>query len=86
LLFTTSLWQIGGCAVLTSYLVKCPHPGCRWFGSLLPRDHREAWRGSRPSLNEAVFQCPRCGGEWHARIVGDDVFPLPLEEAVPSRA
>ena len=27
-----------------------------------------------------AIPCPRCGGEWHARVKGDDVVPLPLEE------
>jgi hypothetical protein len=66
--------------MLTSYLVKCPHRGCGWFGSLLPRGDAEAWRGSIPSASVVAFECPRCGGEWHARVKGDDVVPLPLEE------
>jgi hypothetical protein len=66
--------------MLTSYLVHCPHIGCGWFGSLLPSGDGEAWRASTPSLSEVVFQCPQCHGEWHARIVGDDVETLPLEE------
>jgi hypothetical protein len=28
-----------------------------------------------------VFQCPQCLGEWRARLVGDDVEPLPQVEA-----
>jgi hypothetical protein len=66
--------------MLTSYLVRCPHVGCDWFGSLLPRNDPEAWRGSSPRLSEVVFQCPHCEGEWRARVVGDDVENLPLEE------
>jgi len=66
--------------MLTSYLVTCPHPGCHWFGSLLPHDHLEAWRSAIPTTREVAFQCPRCDREWHARVVGDDVVPLPLAE------
>lgn len=72
----------GGNAMLTSYLVSCPYPGCTWFGSLLPHDNLEAWRGAAPTKEEIVFECPRCHGEWHARVVGDDVVPLPLHEMV----
>jgi hypothetical protein len=64
--------------MLTDYMVHCPH--CRWSGSLLPSRNREAWRSAVPSTHEVVFECPRCRGEWHARLVGDDVRPLPLEE------
>jgi hypothetical protein len=72
--------------MLTSYLVSCPHFGCNWFGSLLPQDTAEAWRGASPTRKEVVFQCPLCQGEWHARVVGDDVIPLPLDVAVTSQA
>jgi hypothetical protein len=69
--------------MLTSYMVKCPHLGCNWFGSLLP-SNSESWRGSTPSASIVSFQCPQCQGEWHARRVGEDVVNLPLEEmAVP---
>ena len=27
----------------------------------------------------ALLACPRCHGEWHAQVVGDDVKSLPLE-------
>jgi len=67
--------------MMTSYMVHCPHPGCRWFGSLLPRNGLDAWTGPKPTRVIVVFQCPECGGEWRARIVGDDVVPLPLGEA-----
>jgi hypothetical protein len=66
--------------MLTSYLVKCPNADCRWFGSLLPRQDLEAWRTASPHRSEASFQCPKCHGEWRARVVGDDVFPLPQPE------
>jgi hypothetical protein len=35
-------------------------------------------------MKEVVFQCPECQGEWHARVVGDDVVPLPLVEMASS--
>jgi hypothetical protein len=65
--------------MLTSYLVRCPHVGCRWFGSLLPSGNAEAWRGFAPSMRIVQFQCPQCQGQWQARVKGDDVEPLPLE-------
>ena len=68
--------------MLTSYLVKCPHTGCDWFGSLLPRDNTDSWCGAVPTVPVAVFECPQCHGEWRARVRGDDVVPLPLEEPV----
>jgi hypothetical protein len=67
--------------MLTSYLVKCPHPGCDWFGSLLPRTDLEAWRGYSPTKSVVEFQCPRCQRDWRARVVGDDVQPLALQPA-----
>lgn len=66
--------------MLTSYLVRCPHSGCHWSGSLLPSGDGEAWRGPMPSTPVVAFQCPQCQREWHARVVGDDVYLLPLEE------
>jgi hypothetical protein len=70
--------------MLTSYLVRCPHPDCNWFGSLLPEGRPEAWRNSTPNVRVVTFLCPRCQREWQGRVVGDDVQPLPLEEmAVP---
>jgi hypothetical protein len=47
---------------------------------LLPRTDAEAWHGATPPPAEVVFECPSCRGEWHARIVHDDVVPLPLGE------
>jgi hypothetical protein len=70
--------------MLTSYLVTCPHSSCRWFGSLLPRTGSDAWHGADPIRGVVVFQCPKCQGEWRARVVGDDVVPLPLEQVVMS--
>jgi hypothetical protein len=68
--------------MLTSYMVKCPHAGCGWFGSLLPRSNADSWCGAIPTVDEAVFQCPRCRNEWRAKVRGDDVEPLPIEEPV----
>lgn len=68
--------------MLTSYVVTCPHLGCNWSGSLLPRGDAESWRGSLPTTKTVVFQCPQCEGEWQAQVVGDDVVSLPLEELV----
>jgi hypothetical protein len=66
--------------MLTSYLVRCPHSGCDWFGSLLPSRDTDSWRGSIPATPIATFECPRCGREWRARVQGDDVVSLSLEE------
>jgi hypothetical protein len=66
--------------MLTSYLVKCPHFGCEWSGSLLPCRDTDSWRGSVPTTSIAVFECPKCRKGWRARVVGDDVIPLPLDE------
>lgn len=73
--------------MLTSYLVTCPYPDCHWFGSLLPVNNPEAWRGAGPPrASDVVFQCPQCQHEWHARVSGDDVVPLPLTEAAATAA
>jgi hypothetical protein len=66
--------------MLTSYLVKCPHSQCQWFGSLIPLPPTEAWRKVASVKSEVVFHCPQCDSEWHAQIVGDDVKPLPVQE------
>ena len=66
--------------MLTSYLVKCPQTGCDWFGSLLPRGDAAAWPGYAPTRSIVVFECPRCGVEWSARVVGEDVVPVAVEE------
>jgi hypothetical protein len=65
--------------MLTDYMVNCPH--CHWAGSLLPAGSRDAWKPAVPSAHTITFHCPRCAGEWQARIVGDDAVPLPLREA-----
>jgi hypothetical protein len=68
--------------MLTSYLVKCPHRGCDWFGSLLPNQDMDSWSGAIPTTPIAVFECPKCQRQWRARVRGDDVEPLPLDELV----
>ena len=65
--------------MLTSYLVHCPHFGCNWFGSLLPSRDTDSWRSLTPTTNTATFECPNCQQSWRARVVGDDVVPLPLD-------
>jgi hypothetical protein len=65
--------------MLTSYLVKCPHWGCKWAGSLLPSWDTDSWRGAVPTTSTAVFECPSCQRFWKAKVVGDDVVPLPLD-------
>ncbi len=71
--------------MLTSYMVKCPRRACGWFGSLLPRSASDSWCGAMPTVNEAVFQCPRCRHEWHARVHGDDI-ESPMEDPVENLA
>jgi hypothetical protein len=68
--------------MLTSYFVKCPHLGCDWLGSLLPRREGVSFPGARPSSSLVAFVCPSCRGEWHCRVVGDDVVPVNVEAAV----
>jgi len=69
--------------MMTSYVVTCPQRECRWRGSLLPREGFNAWDGGKPNRRLVAFQCPECGSEWQARVVGDDVVPLRADEAVP---
>jgi hypothetical protein len=68
--------------MLTDYMVTCPYAGCHWSGSLLPQTNQAAWLPAAPTTQVIVFQCPRCHGEWHARLVGDDPVPLPLDELI----
>jgi hypothetical protein len=67
--------------MLTDYLCHCPHVGCNWRGPLFPKGNREGWKAATPAAREITFECPRCHREWHARIVGEDAVPLPLEAA-----
>src|SRR5262249_30333986 len=78
--FVYSLSPVGGMDMLTDYMVKCPHLGCNWSGSLLPKGNHEAWRAAVPTVRAVTFECPRCHREWHGQVIGDDVKPLPLEE------
>jgi len=67
--------------MLTDYMVTCPH--CHWRGCLFAKGDREAWKPATPRVHDVVFQCERCHGEWGARVVGDDVRPLPVTEVLP---
>jgi hypothetical protein len=70
--------------MLTSYMMKCPHAGCNWFGNLIPRINQELYHGQAGRKASIVeFRCPRCQTAWKARMVGDDVKPLPAETATP---
>lgn len=64
--------------MLTSYTVACPH--CHWAGSLLPSTDTKFFLTALPTTPMVVFHCPQCEGQWRARVAGDDVVPLPLEE------
>ncbi len=66
--------------MLTSYLVKCPHVGCNWFGLAVPSGDPDGWCGCESISSTIEFQCPRCRGEWRGRIVGEDVVPVSAEE------
>jgi hypothetical protein len=68
--------------MLTDYIVHCPHVGCGWYGPLFPRGNRADFLPARPNCRVVAFECPRCRGEWHAEVIGDDVKPLPVEELV----
>jgi hypothetical protein len=72
--------------MLTSYRVTCPHAGCNWAGSLLPQTDTQFFRAASPTVKMVVFQCPQCDGQWKARLVGDDVVPLPLGDKLHSLA
>jgi len=65
-------------------MMKCPYLGCNWSGSLLPDHARDLWRGAAPTTDAAVFHCPKCKGEWHAHIAGDNVeIEMPDRTPVP---
>lgn len=70
--------------MLTSYMVRCPNIECGFFGSLLPSQNPDFWKGSVPLTSTVVFECPHCGHHWKARVKGDDVEPIPQEEMVTS--
>jgi hypothetical protein len=67
--------------MITSYWVHCPHSGCNWSGNLLPRDDHHVWDAALPSKKVVTFHCPRCDTDIPARVKGDDVIPLLLEES-----
>ena len=62
------------------YLVKCPHVGCDWFGILPCSAENECGGESAANVSLVVFQCPGCRQEWRARVIGDDVESLPLDD------
>jgi hypothetical protein len=66
--------------MLTDYMVSCPHEGCRWSGSLLPSQNRDAWQSALPATRTIVFQCPRCRREWKAQLIGDELVKEHHEE------
>ncbi len=68
--------------MLTSYMVRCPHFDCNFFGSLLPSRDTDSWKSSMPTVPTATFNCPACGKAWRAKVHGDDVEPLPFEDEV----
>ena len=39
----------------------------------------------RPGYERRTFECPSCGKQWRARIVGDDAVPLPQPEAAEEK-
>lgn len=65
----------------TGYLVKCPHAHCNWFGELPAQPDPDAWREPVMTIPLVVFECPRCGKEWRARVIGNDIEALPVESA-----
>ena len=64
----------------TDYLVKCPHMNCHWFGSLPATFDDSVGCGTTMNVSIVAFQCPRCRQIWPARLIGDDLETLPLEE------
>jgi hypothetical protein len=72
--------------MLTDYSVHCPHEGCGWAGSLFPQGPRDGVGQAAPTQRVIRFHCPRCQGEWHARIVGEDAVPLPLDTPAAQQA
>jgi len=68
--------------MLTSYWVSCPSLACHWAGSLLPSRDTDSWKGPRPTVSIARFECPQCHNEWRAHVHGDDVEPIVEDELV----
>ena len=65
--------------MLTSYVVKCPHFGCVWYGSLIPENTGSTWHATPANTTIVSFRCPECECEWHARLVGEDIEAVPQE-------
>ena len=59
--------------MLTSYVVKCPHKGCTWRGSLIARDQVQPSCLPGAGPREVVFHCPKCRSDFDGRIRGEDV-------------
>jgi len=68
--------------MMTSYLVRCPHSGCRYFGSIQPASRVETPHGAIPARPQVLFKCPKCQTQWKALLVGEDVKPLPLDKGL----
>lgn len=64
--------------MLTSYMVKCVHHDCGWFGSLLPTG--PAKMEGTPPVRVVEFKCPKCAGALRGRVRNDDVIMLPAQE------
>jgi hypothetical protein len=47
---------------------------------LLPHEDRHVCDPAVPTKRIVSFICPKCQGEFHARVKGDDVVPLTPEE------
>ena len=64
--------------MMTSYSVACPHKKCRWTGNLVPSHLQGGEHAEIVSMHRAWFRCPRCHGDWEARIAKDHVTVLPV--------
>lgn len=62
---------------MTRFLVSCPHVGCAWRGRLRALPGHVPRFGVASNVSLVAFDCPRCHGGWHARVIGDDVEALP---------
>ena len=67
--------------MLKSHHVQCRQFGCHWSGLLSTRSSADFAHCLEASDSIVVFQCPRCRQEWYARVVGERVIPLPLDES-----
>lgn len=66
--------------MLSSYPVACPHEGCSWTGGLIPSLLPGGAGAEITATQRAWFRCPRCQGDWEARITHDRVTVLPAFE------